>query len=103
MGHQSPPQPGPAGLEGPVLAPHAQDPAPGGVGGAGDVGDALVVQHVVAAHLVGEVGGGQRDEDLVLRGETKGSKIKGKMGIKVAGLGGQNNHQYERGSHEICM
>ena len=40
---------------------------------------------------------------VLLRGETKGSKIKGKMGIKAAGLGGQNNHQYEPGSHEICM
>ena len=38
-----------------------------------------------------------------LRRETKGSKIMGKMGIKVAGLGGQNKHQVGPCSHEICM
>ena len=38
-----------------------------------------------------------------LRGETKESKIQGKIGIKVAGLGGQNEHQFEPGNHEVCM
>jgi hypothetical protein len=33
----------------------------------------------------------------------KGSKIQGKVGIRVAGLGGQNEHQFEPGGHEICM
>ena len=38
-----------------------------------------------------------------LRRQTKGSEIQRKMGITVAGLGGQIEHQFAPGSHEICM
>jgi hypothetical protein len=40
---------------------------------------------------------------MILRRQTKGSKINSKMGIKVAGLVGQNEHQCDPRSHEICM
>ena len=44
----------------------------------------------------------EKDRHVILRGETKGSTtIWGKMGIRVAGFGGQNEHQLEPGSHEI--
>ena len=48
----------------------------------------------VSAHLL---------QPVVLRRQAEGSKIYGKMGIKVARLGGQNEHQCDPGSHEICM
>ena len=44
-----------------------------------------------------------RNKDGGLRRRGNGSKIQGKIGIKVAGLGGQNEHQFGAGSHEICM
>ena len=40
---------------------------------------------------------------VILRRGARGSEIYGKMGVKVAGLGGQNEHQVDPGSHEICM
>ena len=39
-----------------------------------------------------------------LRGGPKGSKIHGRAGIRVPGLGGENEHQFHPGSREkICM
>ena len=53
--------------------------------------------------LLAMYGGAQGGDCVGLRRRTKGSKIGGEIGIKVAGLRGQNEHHFARGRHEIYM